>query len=180
MNNLRDSYTLGEEGKPLKNAIYNCQRQFIDKIDRSSKNLSQMLNSIAAQTLSAAFKDSKDEHFISAALEFFDFTMDEISSFPGLISAKILLLIVPKIGQYFIQKECMIGLLRIRTINEHSARTFRCIEKLLTTRCAAEEGTSPTYKRMESRKTELLTCPPDLVYSILTTSLSVIRESLEV
>ena len=44
-----------------------------------------MISSIAAQTLAAAFKDSKDEHFISAALEFFDFTLDEISSFPGLL-----------------------------------------------------------------------------------------------
>jgi len=85
LNNLRDHYILGEEGKQLKEAIYACQKQFIEKIDRSSKNLSQMISSIAAQTLAAAFKDSKDEHFISAALEFFDFTLDEISSFPGLL-----------------------------------------------------------------------------------------------
>lgn len=164
LNNLRDHYTLGEEGKQLKEAIYNCHKQFIEKIDRSSKNLSQMISSIAAQTLSAAFKDSKDEHFINAALEFFDFTLDEISSFPG---------------QYFIQKECMIGLIRIRTINEHSQKAYSCIEKLLATRCAIEEGASPKYKRMESKKTELLNCPPDLVYSILTNNLSAIKEFLE-
>jgi len=72
------------------------------------------------------------------------------------------------------------ALIRIRTINELSAKAHRCIEKLLSTRCAAEEGASPKYKRMESKKTELLTCPPDLVYSILTNNLYAIKESLEV
>jgi len=86
MNNLKHLLKVSKsetEANQFREAIYTCQMRFIDKLNSSSKNLSQLIDSIAVQLFNASIKENRDDQFISEILKFFDLTLGYIQYFPG-------------------------------------------------------------------------------------------------
>ena len=69
--------------KRLKIAIYNCQNNFLEKIDDSSRSLAQVLNSLAVQILARCQENSSNEILFSELSEFLEYTIGYINDFPS-------------------------------------------------------------------------------------------------
>jgi len=68
--------------KRLKIAIYNCQNNFLEKIDDSSKSLAQVLNSLTVQILAKCQENSNKILFFELT-EFLEYTIGLINYFPS-------------------------------------------------------------------------------------------------
>jgi len=83
VNNLDGKLALNLTDRRLKDSIYNCQRNFLDKIDNSSKSLAQVISSLAGQTLKKCQDHEANEIEMTELLLFLQFTLDDIHYFPS-------------------------------------------------------------------------------------------------
>jgi len=81
--NLGDRSANNKNDKRLKSSIYSCQKNFLEKVDDSSKSLAQILNSLATQALKKCQEGSPNEPFFLELMTFFEYTIDSINYFPS-------------------------------------------------------------------------------------------------
>lgn len=69
--------------------------------------------------------------------------------------------------------------LKMRSIPELLLKSLKPIEKLLRIKYHTEDNLNPNEKR-DLKKANVLSCPPDMAYMILSNSLTIIKNFIEV
>ena len=70
--------------------------------------------------------------------------------------------------------------MRIRGVSQLSPQTYKPVEKLLNLKFQPEEVLNIREEQYYSKKSDLLNCPPDIAFAILSNCLSTLKNIVEV
>jgi len=161
VNNLEEKAAMNLADKRLKNSIYSCQRNFLEKIDNSSKSLAQVIGSLAAQILKKFQDNESNDMQMTELLLFLQFTIEDIHYFPS---------------QIFVPRTAVLSLLKMRLFSNVLFKTFPVFEKLLELTYEMEE--SP-HGRNDQRSIRHLPCELDTTHNLLSNNLMTLKTLIE-